>query len=287
RELAAREHIVAHEPGKGQQAFAPNRRDMNAYRAELEKQRLDRLRNEAIEEAEQQAARASSSSEPTTVAPAPAPAPVAAAADPRSIPSFSAPAPPRAAVVVGGGGSSSSSARQQPPTNPLAHLRISQPLVAGAGGRVAVPRPVPVARPSPRPNPSTSDPPPPPPVDSTNPPVVSSASSSEATTTTTTLPRVMAEPRLVPPPEVEVEVEVEVEAPLLSSHVCSSYFVEPLSWMSPFLESGQLAGKITCPGTRCGAKLGNFDWAGNQCSCGAWVCPGFALNVSRVDEIKL
>jgi dual specificity phosphatase 12 len=81
--------------------------------------------------------------------------------------------------------------------------------------------------------------------------------------------------------------------------------------MSPFLETGALAGKIVCPGKKCGAKLGNFDWAGNrkfnlllpslivqssltcascissECSCGAWVCPGFALNVSRVDEIKI
>ncbi|KAL8281189.1 hypothetical protein RQP46_006547 [Phenoliferia psychrophenolica] len=57
-------------------------------------------------------------------------------------------------------------------------------------------------------------------------------------------------------------------------------------WMSPLLESGVLSGKIVCPGSKCGAKLGSFDWAGLQCSCGAWVLPGFALNVSRVDEYK-
>lgn len=74
--------------------------------------------------------------------------------------------------------------------------------------------------------------------------------------------------------------------------------------MSPLLETGEISGKLVCPGSKCGAKLGSWDWAGSreskisewglytdkllsraECSCGAWVCPGFALNVSRVDEV--
>ena len=46
-----------------------------------------------------------------------------------------------------------------------------------------------------------------------------------------------------------------------------------MKWMEPFLESGQLAGKIVCPNKKCGAKLGNFDWAGVCCGCKAWVTP--------------
>ncbi|GAA5940918.1 dual specificity protein phosphatase family protein [Sporobolomyces koalae] len=235
RELAAREHIVAHEPGKGQQAFAPNRRDMNAYRAELEKQRLDRIQKEGQS---------------------------AETADPRAIPSLAAasgiPLPPAPVPVA-------------PPTNPLAGLRISKPL---AGLRVAVPRPQPVARPSPMPKPAAT-------------PAPDAPSEAAAATEPEAAPsdsvRDASQPADEGPRVVDTAIDNE---PLLSSHVCSSYFVEPLSWMSSMLENGALAGKITCPNTKCGAKLGNFDWAGNQCSCGAWVCPGFALNVSRVDEIK-
>jgi dual specificity phosphatase 12 len=71
--------------------------------------------------------------------------------------------------------------------------------------------------------------------------------------------------------------------------------------MEPFLESGELAGKITCPNKKCGAKLGNFDWAGVRCSCKEWVVPvsvqllfitnnlskdvqGFCIHRSKVDE---
>jgi dual specificity phosphatase 12 len=46
-----------------------------------------------------------------------------------------------------------------------------------------------------------------------------------------------------------------------------------MKWMEPQLEGGALAGKIVCPNKRCGAKLGNFDWAGVCCSCKEWVVP--------------
>lgn len=52
------------------------------------------------------------------------------------------------------------------------------------------------------------------------------------------------------------------EPPLLPSSACTSYFTEPLSWMRPQLENGDLSGKLMCPNTRCNAKLGTFDWSG-------------------------
>ncbi|GAA5863296.1 hypothetical protein JCM3774_000846 [Rhodotorula dairenensis] len=235
RELAAKEHIVAHDVGKGQQAFAPNRRDMTAYRAEQ-----DRLRREA------------GLSGP----------PVPLKAEPVALPPPAAP-------------------------NPLAALRVSQPL---GGGRMVqprpsnVPRPQPVARPPPRQTSSASG---------TSGPSDTASTSTPATGASEVGQEVSAPP--VATRDRASEEGAAAAAPLarpapepslLPSPACSSYFVEPLSWMSPFLESGVLAGKIVCPNKRCGAKLGNFDWAGNQCSCGAWVCPGFALNVSRVDEVS-
>lgn len=225
RELAAREHIVAHELGKGQQAFAPNRRDMAAYRAEQEQRRKDL------------------SKPPQPISAAPAPGAAAAA---------------------------------QPPVDPLAALRISQPL---AGTRVvqprasSIPKPQPVARPQPRQAQQASD---------------ASAETSAATTTPleaadapATASTTTAE-SAAPPPERDISLfpstpsaapstpltrqAASSEPPLLPSPACSSYFVEPLSWMSPILETGVLAGKITCPNKKCGAKLGNFDWAGTRAS---------------------
>jgi len=76
-----------------------------------------------------------------------------------------------------------------------------------------------------------------------------------------------------------------------------------MEWMEPFLEEGDIAGKIVCPNKKCGAKLGNYDWAGVKCGCKEWVVPvcifllprafkwfnlrdqGFCINRSKVDEI--
>lgn len=52
---------------------------------------------------------------------------------------------------------------------------------------------------------------------------------------------------------------------MLHSVQCSSYFVEPLAWMSA-LKLGEVAGRLECPNVRCGAKLGSWDWAGMQCA---------------------
>ncbi|KZT02973.1 uncharacterized protein LAESUDRAFT_660706 [Laetiporus sulphureus 93-53] len=73
--------------------------------------------------------------------------------------------------------------------------------------------------------------------------------------------------------------------PILVNPKCSGYFVEPMQWMEFFLEEGQMAGKIICPNKKCGAKLGNYDWAGVCCSCKEWVTPGFCIHRSKVDEV--
>ncbi|KAJ7461746.1 hypothetical protein B0H11DRAFT_2055850 [Mycena galericulata] len=76
-----------------------------------------------------------------------------------------------------------------------------------------------------------------------------------------------------------------ISPPILVNPKCSGYFVEPMKWMEPFLETGQIAGKIACPNKKCGAKLGNYDWAGMCCGCKEWVTPGFCINRSKVDEV--
>jgi len=79
--------------------------------------------------------------------------------------------------------------------------------------------------------------------------------------------------------------QLPVSPPILMNPKCSGYFVEPMQWMEPFLETGDIAGKIVCPNKKCGAKLGNYDWAGVCCGCKEWVVPGFCISRSKVDEI--
>ncbi|KAK2416610.1 dual specificity protein phosphatase [Trifolium repens] len=61
---------------------------------------------------------------------------------------------------------------------------------------------------------------------------------------------------------------------------CSSIFIEPLRWMKD-VEEGALEGKLSC--AHCDARMGYFNWAGTQCSCGSWITPAFQLHKSRVD----
>ncbi|XP_076958229.1 uncharacterized protein LOC143633900 [Bidens hawaiensis] len=61
---------------------------------------------------------------------------------------------------------------------------------------------------------------------------------------------------------------------------CTSVFVEPLRWMKT-VEEGALEGKLWC--THCEGRLGYFNWAGIQCSCGSWITPAFQLHKSRID----
>jgi len=48
---------------------------------------------------------------------------------------------------------------------------------------------------------------------------------------------------------------------------------------------GLVESKLQC--IKCEARLGNFNWAGMQCSCGAWVNPAFQLHKSRIDAAAL
>ncbi|XP_049633571.1 dual specificity protein phosphatase 12 [Suncus etruscus] len=64
---------------------------------------------------------------------------------------------------------------------------------------------------------------------------------------------------------------------------CTSYFVEPIQWMQPAL-LGVLDGQLLCP--KCKAKLGSFNWYGEQCSCGRWITPAFQVHKNRVDEMR-
>ncbi|KAG0233409.1 hypothetical protein BGW42_007494 [Actinomortierella wolfii] len=64
----------------------------------------------------------------------------------------------------------------------------------------------------------------------------------------------------------------------VNSVTCQSYFIEPIEWIQGLHE---LEGKISCP--KCDSKLGTFNWAGEQCSCGSWVTPAFMLHKGKVD----
>ncbi|OEL30931.1 putative inactive dual specificity protein phosphatase-like [Dichanthelium oligosanthes] len=65
---------------------------------------------------------------------------------------------------------------------------------------------------------------------------------------------------------------------------CPHIFVEPMKWMQT-VEEGYVANKLFCMG--CKARLGQFNWAGLQCSCGAWVIPAFQLTKSKIDECSM
>ncbi|XP_012305007.1 dual specificity protein phosphatase 12 isoform X2 [Aotus nancymaae] len=65
---------------------------------------------------------------------------------------------------------------------------------------------------------------------------------------------------------------------------CTSYFIEPVQWMESAL-LGVMDGQLLCP--KCSAKLGSFNWYGEQCSCGRWITPAFQIHKNRVDEMKI
>lgn len=67
---------------------------------------------------------------------------------------------------------------------------------------------------------------------------------------------------------------------------CPHIFIEPLSWMRPALELGELEGRLACPNAKCGASVGRYAWQGFKCSCGKWVAPAVSLQKSKVDEVS-
>jgi len=67
---------------------------------------------------------------------------------------------------------------------------------------------------------------------------------------------------------------------------CSSLFIEPMKWMlqSGVVDGYHVEGKLLCG--QCEARLGAFNWSGQQCSCGAWVTPSFQIHNGKVDVLK-
>lgn len=65
------------------------------------------------------------------------------------------------------------------------------------------------------------------------------------------------------------------------SSLCrTSIFVEPTAWL--FEQARALQGRLICP--HCHHKLGNYNWSGLYCECGACAQPGFHITPSRVDR---
>ncbi|CAF1710687.1 BnaC03g62740D [Brassica napus] len=56
---------------------------------------------------------------------------------------------------------------------------------------------------------------------------------------------------------------------------CVAIFTDTLCFLQD-LHDGFVEEKLLCLG--CNARLGYFNWAGMQCSCGAWVNPAFQLH---------
>lgn len=78
----------------------------------------------------------------------------------------------------------------------------------------------------------------------------------------------------------------EAGAASLTTVACGHLFVQPLSWMRTALETQELEGRLMCPGAKCGAHVGRWNWKGLRCSCGVWITPAFALHKGRVDVLS-
>jgi len=66
-----------------------------------------------------------------------------------------------------------------------------------------------------------------------------------------------------------------------SGALCSSVFLaEGLDWMG---DISSMEGKLCCP--KCCTKLGLWNWAGAQCSCGTWITPAIKIVLNKVDVI--
>jgi len=60
---------------------------------------------------------------------------------------------------------------------------------------------------------------------------------------------------------------------------CTSYFLKDrIPALGDFSEAD---GKIICP--KCKCRLGTYNWAGAQCSCGQWITPAIQLTKCKVD----
>lgn len=239
RDLAAREHVLEHEPGQGQRAFAPNRRDMTQHRMDTEKRRLEKAKDRESKQLERQRLAAEAAEDILLEA--------------------------EDAAASSGRESEDDSQAPQSLENARPAKAKSQPEQPTAPGLIRQP-------------PAQSDTPARPPVQRPG------ASPAKPSSLAARLPPQLAALRVAMPnrPALAMSNTVEgsaiddddAETPanetppspkLLPSSICTSYFTEPLSWMQPQLEKGEISGKILCPNTKCGTKLGNFDWSGCMC----------------------
>ncbi|CAO1626629.1 unnamed protein product [Sympodiomycopsis kandeliae] len=282
REIAARDHIVEHEPGQGIEAFDIRRRNKelksgskndrfsqgtntNSGQEEASNGNGESSSTSALQTGEQSQQESNSSTGPgqdanPVVAPAAAEKP------------------------------SQHNTQHGRPIKSAASLTASLPphLAALRAGR----NPPTIARPAAAPQSTVSD------------PSSSSSSSSQPHSLTTTNHNDEGSSPAFQPPSLPSQART-----ILHSSDCSAYFLEPLDWMYKqttdalpteketgaiqpteiaSLSSGLLSGKLFCPNSsksKCNAKLGNWDWAGIQCGCGAWVTPAFAVARGRVDEV--
>jgi len=68
-------------------------------------------------------------------------------------------------------------------------------------------------------------------------------------------------------------------------NACTSLFLADTETLCISLPIGENEGKIVC--TKCQSRLGLWNWAGSQCSCGVWVTPAICITRSKIDEIFL
>ena len=70
----------------------------------------------------------------------------------------------------------------------------------------------------------------------------------------------------------------------ISFQECGSIFVEEgkVPWLD--VQLNELKGTVMCPNQKCKAKIGTYNWTGQQCSCGHWVCPALQLQQAKMDR---
>ena len=229
RDLAAREHVLEHEVGQGQKAFAPQRRDMTQHRIDSEKKRLETQQKAEARRLERQKSAAEAAEDLLQE--------VDDAVN-------SGPETEEEATqeVNGYHATESSDSGAKKSAKLVIRRKVSSDLAKSWHPKGASPRTLSARLPPnlaglrvSRPQPLSHD--------------FSNGQNGSA----------IADDDMLTPIS-----DGFPSPPLLPSTICTSYFTEPLSWMQSQLETGELSGKILCPNKKCGAKLGNFDWSGRK-----------------------
>lgn len=257
RELVSREHVLEHEPGQGQKAFAPTRRDMTQHRLETEQRRLEKAAEREARQAERQRLAAEAAEDLIQEVEAIGDSDEEAAGE---------------------------AVKSEKNDKEAEEMKVDEPKApeptAVAG---------PVTGPSTSPNRHTAP-------TSLRPKVIANDDKGQRSLSSR-LPPQLAALRVAMPGrpfghdlnnaidgsaiEDDEGTPITEEPPLLPSAACTSYFTEPLSWMRPQLEGGELSGKLVCPNTKCNAKLGTFDWSGRKYR----PRPGKAYSIASADVL--